>query len=72
MKIKQSCPARETAARPNLAPTPSEMYPIAERYKKGRAKTALDHRRDATDPNQGQLLPPTRSRRNIVGKGGYA
>lgn len=40
--------------------------------KKGRAKTALDHRRDATDPNQGQLLPPTRSRRNIVGKGGYA
>lgn len=40
--------------------------------KKGRAKTALDHRRDETDPNRGQLPPPTRSRRNIVGKGGYA
>lgn len=32
MKIKQSCPARETAARSKLAPTPSEMYPIAERF----------------------------------------
>lgn len=32
MKIKQSCPARERAAQSNLAPTPSEMYPIAERH----------------------------------------
>jgi hypothetical protein len=40
--------------------------------RKRRSKTALDHRRDETDPTQGQLPPPDRTRRNIAGKGGYA
>ena len=40
--------------------------------KKGRAKTELDHRREETDPTHGQLPPPTRPRRSIAGKGGYA
>lgn len=47
-----------------LAPRPAP--------KKGRAKTALDHRREETDPAQGQLPPPERTRRNIAGRGGYA
>ncbi|WP_390583708.1 hypothetical protein [Erythrobacter sp. MTPC3] len=40
--------------------------------RKGRAKTPLDHRREETDPTQGQLPPPERTRRNIAGRGGYA
>jgi hypothetical protein len=32
MKIKSKCPDRNEAVQPDLAPTPSEMHPIAERY----------------------------------------
>ncbi|NVD45102.1 integrase catalytic domain-containing protein [Qipengyuania atrilutea] len=40
--------------------------------KKGRAKTALDDRREETDLAREQLPPHDRTRRNIAGKGGYA
>lgn len=40
--------------------------------KKGRRKTALDHRREDFDASQAQLPRAARARRNIAGEGGYA